>query len=79
MDFLTFDIETTYGKSNGRVGNLWDEAFGLCSVGWKFGKGEYDDAYTVSVVEGRRLGTRHGNRFPFPSLHECSYLVGHNI
>ncbi len=79
MDYLTYDIETTYGKSNGRVGNRWDDAFGLCSIGWKLGKGEYEDRYTVSLVDNQRVGRRPDVGLPFPNLDDVNYLVGHNI
>lgn len=79
MDFLTYDTETTYGKSNGRVGNRWDEDFGLCSVGWKLGKGDYHDRYTVHDTDGTRMGTRPDVGLPFPSLMGVNYLIGHNI
>jgi len=79
MDYLVFDIETHYGESNGRVGNRWDPEFGLCSIGWKPGKGEYDDAYTVDERECKRMGRRPDMVLPFPDLSDISLLVGHNI
>jgi len=79
VDFLTYDLETSYGKSNGRVGNRWDAEFGLCSVGYKYGKGSYGDIYTVDDNGGIRRGRRPIDGLPFPSLDGISLLVGHNI
>jgi len=79
MDFLTFDIETTYGESNGRVGNRWDSEFGLCSIGWKKGKGDYSDEYTVIDVDGERKGRRPDVGLPFADLSDISVIVGHNV
>lgn len=79
MDYLVYDIETTYGSSNGRVGNRWDEEFGLCSIGYKFGKGEYNDYYTVSLDGDVRRGLRPDDGLPFPDLSGVALLVGHNI
>ena len=77
--FLTFDIETTYGKTHGRVGNRWDPDFGLCSIGWKYGDGEYDERYTVETVGGVRLGMLPEQGLHFPDLTNVTLLVGHNI
>jgi len=74
-----FDIETTYGTSKGRTANRWDTDFGLCSVGWKFGKGEYDDAYTVTRTVDGRFGRRPDVGLPFPDLSDINYLIGHNV
>jgi len=81
MDYLTFDVETTYGKTYGRVGNIWDPDFGLCSIGGKYGSGKYIDFYTVSPdAAGVRLGKNpFTSELPFPSLEGISLLVGHNI
>jgi len=80
MDYLVYDIETTYGESNGRVGNRWDKAFGLCSIGYKYGKGGYNYYYTVDNTDdiNTSLNPMVG-RLPFPSLSDVSLLVGHNI
>ena len=78
-DYLTYDLETSYGKSYGRVGNRWDDDFGLCSIGAIRGNGVYYDRYTVSVVDGRREGSRDFGNFPFPDLTDIVLLVGHNI
>jgi DNA polymerase I-like protein with 3'-5' exonuclease and polymerase domains len=78
-DYLTFDLETSYGKKYGRVGNRWDEDFGLCSIGALTGKGEYISYYTVSMKEHRREGSRDFGKLPFPDLTNIVLLVGHNI
>lgn len=79
-DFMTFDIETTYGKTNGRVGNRWDPDFGLCSAGWLSGKGLYQADYVVKDVSGTRTGMSPMNeRLPMPNLDGIVLLVGHNI
>ena len=80
-DYLVFDIETTYGKTYGRVGNRWDADFGLCSAGWLRGNGDYFRDYTVSVdVSGVRVGMNPMfEQLPMPDLTDVSYLVGHNL
>lgn len=80
MDYITFDIETTYGASHGRIGNRWDKTFGLCSIGYKWGQGKYHAEYTVNRdCNNIMVGTRPEQGLPFPELHDIKYLVGHNI
>lgn len=78
--YMVFDIETTYGKSYGRVGNRWDKDFGLCSVGWLRGDGAYTSDYVVRDIKGTRQGLNPmHDRLPMPDLSDINYLVGHNI
>ena len=80
--YLVYDLETTYGKTFGRVGNRWDSDFGLCSIGWKYGNGEYGAKYTVKWDEEKklRLGLNPmSSVLPLPDLTNVTLLVGHNI
>lgn len=74
MRYLVFDLETTYGTWNGRVGSRWNSECTVCSAGFK-DTDEYGDVYLVT--DG--IGKRPEEGLPFPSLAEVDVLVGHNI
>lgn len=58
-EILTLDIETTYGKSFGRVGNPFDpDNFSLCSTGWQLG--DKDPEHSYFVREDPETGYRTG-------------------
>lgn len=80
----TFDLETTVGTYLGRKGSPFsDGGINLCSSGFLFDDGEYQDAYHVRPdAEGILQGTARGSddwRDAFPDLTGIDVLVGHNI
>lgn len=74
MRYLVFDLETTYGTWNGRVGSRWNKECSVCSAGFA----DHDSYEAVYLVKDGK-GTRPEEGLPFPDLSGIDILVGHNI
>lgn len=90
MTVCVFDLETTYGKYLDRVGSPFSEGeIGLCSAGYLFEDGRYEDHYLVfpyggidETVSAENRGVQRGTAAwfdAFPNLDGVKVLVGHNI
>ena len=73
-EYIVFDIETTYGEWNGRVGSRWNKDCAVCSAGFA----DHDSYEAVYLVKDGK-GTRPEEGLPFPDLSGINVLVGHNI
>ena len=70
MGYLVFDIETSYGEYNGRVGSPWSSDCKLCATGWVNGDGEYNSLYYPGGSKDYGM---------FCNLDGIDVLIGHNI
>ncbi len=76
---LTFDIETSYGTYNNRVGSRWSEKCRLCSIGVKT-KEYYNGVYYVTDEGDKGMQGVQAGSVDFPDIaQDIEVLVGHNI